>query len=105
MNASRVDHPRTRPVALRTKTARSTESPDATVAMPLLLAAGQNEVLDLLLAFEVDDDPEQLTLLVTAPRVDAKRLPEPMCSARFVDVPVQRERGLVALDHVTHRSE
>src|SRR3954447_22164168 len=114
MNASRVDHPRTSPVALRTNTVRSTSpEPDATVAMLLLLrlfrgpagvlAAGQHEVLHLLLAVEIDDDPEQLPLLVAAPRVDAQRLPEPVCPARLVDVPVQRERRLVALDHCAHR--
>src|ERR1051325_317497 len=96
MNASRVDHPRTSPVALRTNTARSTSpAPDATVAMLVLLqvasraggvlAAGQHEVLHLLLAVEIDDDPEQLPLLVAAPRVDAERLPQPMCPARLVD--------------------
>src|ERR1044072_4352737 len=97
MNASRVDHPRTSPVALRTNTARSTSpEPDATVAMLVLLqvassaggvlAAGQHEVLHLLLAVEIDDDAEQLSLLVTAPRVDAEGLPEPMRPARLLDV-------------------
>jgi hypothetical protein len=33
MNASRVDQPRTSPVAFLTKTARSAASPDATVAI------------------------------------------------------------------------
>src|SRR3954468_23726923 len=111
MNASRVDQPRTRPVALRTNTARSAESaPAATEAIrpspPLLggvLPARQHEVLHLLLALDVDDRPEQLTLCVGAAGVDAERLPEPVGAARLVDVPVQRERGLVALDHLADR--
>src|SRR4051794_17109853 len=104
MNASRVDHPRTRPVALRTKTARSAESPApvAIVAMlappplvatdrpALVLAAGQHEVLHLLLAVEIDDDPEQLSLLIGAPRVDAQRPSQPVRPACLVDVSVQR---------------
>src|SRR5215217_3829768 len=107
MNASRVDHPRTSPVALRTNTARSTASPpDATVAMldsSSSSPTGQDEVLHfLLLAVEVDHDPEQLTLFVRAPRVDAQRLAEPVRAARLVDVAVQGERRLVALDHAAH---
>src|SRR5215217_2403146 len=103
MNASRVDHPRTSPVALRTNTARSTASPpDATVAMldsSSSSPTGQDEVLHfLLLAVEVDHDPEQLTLFVRAPRVDAQRLAEPVRAARLVDVAVQGERRLVALE-------
>src|SRR5829696_7693350 len=110
MNASRVDQPRTSPVALRTKTARSAASPapGATVAIWCssprrfgALAAGQHEVLDLLLfAVEIDDDPQQLTLLVRAPRIDAQRAAEPVRAARLVDVAMQRERRLMALDRL-----
>src|SRR5262245_5823090 len=105
MNASRVDQPRTSPVAFLTKTARSAASPAATVAIELLLlvlAAGQNEVLDLLLAVEIDDDPEQLTLFVRAAGVDAERVAEAVRPPRLVDVTVQGEPRLIALDHLPH---
>src|SRR5919197_5548481 len=101
MNASRVDQPRTRPVALRTKTARSAASPAPAVTEAILtlssssggvLAARQYEVLHLLLALDVDHRPEQLTLLVGAAGIHAERLPEPVRAARLVDVAVQSER-------------
>src|SRR4051794_37007353 len=113
MNASRVDHPRTRPVALRTNTARSAAAspgPAATEAIlpspPSLLggvlAARQHEVLHLLLALDVDHRAQQLALLVGRAGVDAERLPEPVSAAGLVNVAVQRERRLVALDHRAH---
>src|ERR1700754_1898523 len=105
MKASRTDQPRTRPVALRTKSACS--PPDATVAIRSLLrrclTAGQDEALDLLLAIHVDDRSQQLSLLVGAPRVDAQRAAQPVGAARLVDVTVQRQRRLVALDGLADR--
>src|SRR4051794_28753946 len=110
MNASRTDHPRTRPVALRTKSDCSPgcPAPAATVAIPDYLlelrisAACQNELLDLLLAVDVDHGTEQLALLVRAAGVDAQGLPEPRCAARLVDVAVQRQRRLVLLDRLAY---
>src|SRR6266536_5503725 len=109
MNASRTDQPRTSPVALRTKTACSAPSPPAaTDAISLTSSSGcltarQHEPLDLLLAVHVYDRPEKLPLLVGAAGVDAQRLPEPVSAAGLVDVAVQRERRLVALDRLPHR--
>src|SRR3954449_11679630 len=110
MNASRTDQPRTRPVALRTKRACSPcPAPAATVAIADYLlelrisAACQNELLDLLLAVDVDHGTEQLSLLVRAAGVDAQRLPKPRGSARLVDVAVQRQRRLVLFDRLAYR--
>src|SRR5919204_1766917 len=107
MNASRTDQPRTSPVALRTKTWRSSPSPpaatDAISPSSGCLTARQHEPLDLLLAVHLDDGAQQLPLLVRAAGVDAQRLPQPARPARLVDVPVQRERRLVALDRLAHR--
>src|SRR5947209_19921565 len=115
MNASRTDQPRTKPVALRTKTARSSNGlpAPATVAIyvkpPLAseppkprigaapLAARQYEFLDLLSTLDVDHCPEQLSLLVRASGIDAERPSKPLRPPRFVDVTVQRKRRLVAL--------
>src|SRR3954453_2903415 len=109
MNASRTAQPRTRPVALRTKSDRSSYAPAsaATSAVDIekssSLTARQNEALDLLLAVEVDDRSQQLPLLVGAPRVDAQRAAQPGRAARLVDVAVQRQRRLQALDRLAHR--
>src|ERR1044071_4485793 len=99
MNASWTDHPRTRPVAFRTKSDRSWcgRSP-AVVAMQFLLSAGEQEALDLLLAVEVDDCPEEISLLVGAPGVDAKGAPDPGRRFAFVDVAVERQRRLEIFD-------
>src|SRR3954464_3190208 len=109
MNASRTAQPRTRPVALRTKSDRSSYAPAsaATSAVDIekssSLTARQNEALDLLLAVEVDDRSQQLPLLVGAPRVDAQRAAQPGRAARLVDVAMQRQRRLQALDRLAHR--
>src|SRR6266487_848674 len=108
MNASRTDQPRTRPVALRTKTACSTPSPPAATdaisptSSSGCLTARQHEPLDLLLAVHLYYPTEKLPLLVGAAGVDAQRLPEPVRAAGLVDVAVQRERRLVALDRLAH---
>src|SRR5579862_281951 len=120
MNASRTDQPRTSPVALRTKTARSSNGvpvPGAIVAIcgypssvehrltitARRLAARQNELLDLFSALDVDHRTEQLALFIGAARVDAKGSAESLGPPRLVDVAVQRERRLVALDRVADR--
>src|SRR3954454_1018612 len=64
------------------------------------LSARQNEPLDLLLAVEVDDRPEELPLFIRAPGVDAERAAEPRRAARLVDVAVQRQRRLQRLDRL-----
>src|SRR5579871_6613960 len=98
MKASRTDQPRTSPVALRTKTARSSNgapaAPLATDAMSVdppsswmpraatcaaasrSLAACQHEPLDLLAVLDVDHRPQELSLLVGAAGVDAERAPQ-----------------------------
>src|SRR5919197_1587705 len=102
MNASRTDQPRTSPVAFRTKSVRSSYGrPPAMVVIAPLLTARQDELLDLLLAVELDDGAEELALLVRAPRVVAERVAEPRRPAGLVDVPVQREARLELLDHLT----
>src|SRR5919204_6856047 len=108
MKASRTDHPRTSPVALRTNSDCS-PADAATVAIDppprdrAGLAARQHEFLHLLLAVHVNHRPEQLALFVGAARVDAQRLAEACCAPRLVDVAVERQRGLVLLDRLPHR--
>src|SRR5919205_312112 len=103
MNASCTDQPRTRPVAFRTKSDRSSygRSPAVVVAMQFLLSAGEQEALDLLLAVEIDDGPEEIALLVGAPGVDAKRPPDAGRSLALVDVTVERQRRLEIFDRLT----
>src|SRR5579884_3703159 len=124
MNASRTDQPRTSPVALRTNIACSNGAPVCAVpsiaisVIPFLsrfglsaapdggalsaLAAREYEALDLLLAVEIDHRAEQLTLLIGTARVDAQRPSEAPGGAALMDVAVQRQRRLVALDRVAH---
>src|ERR1044072_3222471 len=99
MNASCTDQPRTRPVAFRTKSDRSWygRSP-AVVAMQFLLSAGEHDALDVLLAVGGDDCPEEISLLVGAPGVDAKGAPDPVRRFAFVDVAVERQRRLEIFD-------
>src|SRR3954464_2388768 len=94
MNASFTDQPRTRPVAFRTKSDRSSYAPAVVVAMQFLLSAREQEALDLLLAVEVDDGPEEIALLVGAPGVDAERAPDPRGRLALVDVAVEGQRRL-----------
>src|SRR3954467_10808554 len=109
MNASRTAQPRTRPVALRTKSDRSSYAPASAATSAVYieksssLTARQNEALDLLLAVEVDDRSQQLPLVVGAARVDAERAAQPGRAARLVDVAVQRQRRLQAFDRLAHR--
>src|SRR4029078_752290 len=98
MNASPTDQPRTRPVAFRTKSDRSSYAPAVVVAMQFLLSAREQEALDLLLAVEVDDGPEEIALLVGAPGVDAERAPDPGRRLAFVDVTVEGQRRLEIFD-------
>src|SRR5512133_87550 len=98
MNASKTDHPFTRPVALRTNIVRSTGM-SALAKAPPFLAGCQHELLDLL-AVELDQRAQQLSLLVRAPGVDAEGVADAGVAAGFVDVPVQRECGLGLLDRL-----
>src|SRR5687768_15055481 len=104
MNASRTAHPRTRPVALRAKSDGSTDGSTrpAALSIPLLLSARHDEALDLLSFLEIDDGPEQLSLLVGATGVDAERATDPRVPARLVDMAVQRQHRLVLLYRITH---
>src|SRR5918995_2933533 len=69
----------------------------------LLLSAGEHELLDPLFAVEIDDRPEQLSLLVGTPRVDTKRVADARVAARFVNMSVQGQRRLMLLDRGAHR--
>src|SRR5690242_20780484 len=105
MNASCNDQPRTRPVAFRTNSERSSYggSP-AIVAMQLpSLSASEQEPLDLLLAVQVHDRSEQIALLVRAAGINAERSADTAVAPRLVDVAVQRERRLMLLDRLAHR--
>src|SRR5690348_12511372 len=102
MNASCNDQPRTRPVAFRTNSERSSYggSP-AMVAMQLpSLSASEQEPLDLLLAVQVDDRPHQVALFIRTPGINAERSADTAVATRLVDVSVQRERRLVLLDRL-----
>src|SRR5215211_1776645 len=100
MNASLTDQPRTSPVAFRTKSDRSSYglSPAVVVAMQFLLSAREQEALDFLLAVEVDDGPEEITLLVGAPGIDAERPADPGGRLALVDVAVEGQRRLEIFD-------
>src|SRR5215471_15510620 len=117
MNASRTDHPLTRPVALRTKSVRSAGTSAAAITTPfrslpksrsrcrwvrLLSAAGQHEVLDLL-AVQLDERAQQLSLFVRAAGVDDQGVANPGVPAGLVDVAVQREHRPELLDRAAHR--
>src|SRR5438105_9171482 len=58
--------------------------------------------LDALLGIEVDDRGHQHALLIGAAGVDRQRLAERHRSLAFVDVAVQRQERLIAVDGGTH---
>src|SRR5918912_899020 len=94
MNASRSAQPRTSPVAFRVRRVTYCRRHLS------LLSAGQDEVLGLPTPVELDERPEELALLVRASGVDAERLADAGVAAGLVDVPVEREDGLVAFDRL-----
>src|SRR5215218_1478495 len=105
-NASNLDHPLTRPVALRRNSVGA--SPIAAINTPSgserRLAVHQQVVPDLLLArVDVHDRRLQDALLVGAARVQRQRRPQPHRALALVDVAVQRQQRLEALDRVADR--
>src|ERR1700748_2321885 len=78
------------------------ELPPIACGYPLRLSACEQEPLDLLLAVQIDDRPEQVSLLVGAAGINAEGSADTCVAASLVDVPVERERGLVLLDHLPH---
>src|SRR5215203_3867723 len=104
MNPSSTDHPLRRPVAFLWNRSPAPEPAVVSLAIYLLLlSAGEYEPLDFLAAVEVDDGPEQLSLLVGASGVDAKRAPDARVALRLVDVTVQRQARLSLLYCLPHR--
>src|SRR5438270_4176501 len=100
-------HPRTSPVALRTKMGRSAPAPPVTPAStfataPLLSSDRQPVALDFALAVELDHRALQIACLVRAAGIDRQRLAKPGRASCLVDVTVKAEDRPGVLDRLPH---